>query len=226
MATATQQNTVEELDLGGFTDEGDLSGGRDFIRAGTYHISFTTVNLHPTNRKNEYVNAKRFGFQVLAGTDPSQVGKQGEEDFTNPAASHKDGGKFCLQQLTRLAWKTGLVSLADLGKRVSINWADIVGRQCVVVIVEEEFTRNDGTKGKSSKFKPMGYFAVNDQEAAGIPMHLQALELAGYAAPAANGNGAPAAPAAPAATTAAAPAASAPVAPAPAPADPLAGLKL
>lgn len=192
---------IEDFD--GATEE-DLKGG-NVNAPGYFHVY---IAAEARNEKND---ATKVDFEVLAGTAKGQDGKKAVHFFQDPSPSHKDQGKFCRAMKTRLYLATGLMHAGQIGQKVRIDSAQLVGKQAIVKlkINEKGFAEIDGQE----------IYAVLDPAMGHVPKNAQALTLLQQAAPiqqqVAPVNQAPPA-AAPAA--AAAPAQSAPQAAASAPA--------
>jgi hypothetical protein len=151
-----------ELDLEGL-DEGNLEG-RGRVAPGKYHVEVLDVNEDHDSRTPCLV----FKLGVLAGT---VEGVAGGTMYERLYLSEKARTRVAL-----FARRLGLIGPSDFGQRKTINWADAISRQAVVEVVEEEFTKKDGTKSKSSKLAFAGIFDVNDPRVADVPKDQGALK--------------------------------------------------
>ena len=194
-----------ELDMTDVHGEEDLQGTPAGPADGVYHLYVESVD-----ERREKVDALKVKFGVLTGTVAGQQGKSFVEDFFDPKPSHKDGGQFARKKLIRLAKALGLITPADFGKRVTINWQDAVYRLCVAAVETYEREAN-GKKYMGSRVANggMDLWGPRDDEAAGVPLDEEALKAAAEV----QVNAAPRAQAAVPATNAAAPPVPAPAAP-------------
>lgn len=161
-------NTLDMTDVHG--DE-DLAGSPRGPADGVYHLYADDVD-----ESRAKVDAIKIKFVVLKGTVPGQEGKSFVEDFFDPKASQKDGGKFCLRKRIRLAKALGLITPANFGQKVAINWQDAKYRQ-VVAAVETYEREANGKKYSGSQVANggMDLWGPRDDEAAGCPLDEDAL---------------------------------------------------
>jgi hypothetical protein len=99
--------------------------------------------------------------QILAATVPASVGMTFEEKIY---LSEK-----AMQRAALVAYRLGLITKNDFGKKRRINWAAAKGRQLVVEVIEEEYEKQDGSKGKKSKVAFAGFWDVNHPDVADVP---------------------------------------------------------
>lgn len=175
-------STDYDLDLTDYNDPKDLDAF-DFVKGGQYHAVITEMNLNPVVRvgdnKGNPIDGIEVSYQILNGTTPGQRGKSLTEVLYAPSDTQKDGGKFCKKRLAKFGLATGLISPAQLGQRISINWEAAVGRQIVIHVAEREYTKRDGTKGVGSQLDGLHMYAVTDPVAQAVPKDAEALAILG-----------------------------------------------
>jgi hypothetical protein len=207
------------IDFGDFGSEEELNSGAEIVAEGQYHVAINDIKQED--------NSVVVEFLILTGTVDGQGNKKFNEYFNYPAASHKDGGKFCKQRIGKLLIATGRFTAAELlGKSVNFEWPELQYRQLKISVKHSKSPKKD----KETQLPIPGEFWTNahveglhlygpcDAAAEHIPTDQTAL---GMARDMGQRNAAAPAPAAPA--PAAAPAAAPAPAPAPA-ADQYAGL--
>jgi hypothetical protein len=150
-----------DLDLTDLT-EADLEGGGG-VAPGRYHAQVTGVSQEADGR-TPYLALKLL---VLAGTVAGQTGLTHTERLYLSDKATK--------RLAIFARRLGLISADDFGSRTRPDWEAAVGRQVVVEVVEESYTKTDGTKGKSSKLTFAGIWPVTDERVKDVPKDAQAL---------------------------------------------------
>jgi hypothetical protein len=144
-------------------------------KPGTFHVLVLEVDENPVNNNGEVMNAIRLRGRVLAGTEPTQIGRTVSSLMSNPNMSHKDGGAFATKVHLRLARAVGAISQAAPGQAVSVDWTLAKGKQCVV-----QFGWNKGSDGvERVEVKGGGIYHVGDPEVASIPKDMAALAMMG-----------------------------------------------
>lgn len=190
------------LDMTDVHGDDDLKAGNQGPVDGVYHLYVDGVD-----ESREKVDALKLKFVVLKGTVAGQEGRSFTETFFDPKPGQKDGGTFCRKRLIRLAKALGLITPANYGQKVAINWQDATYRQCVAGVETYERESN-GKKYTGSQVANAGMdlWGPRDDEAAGCPLDEDALKAAAEV----QLNAAPRALAANPATNATAPAAAPP----------------
>lgn len=189
----------------------NVEPGRGFVEKGQYHLIISKVDTAPTKTNGAIIEGFKVTFQVLNGTLQqngicTQTGKSFDELFNYPSPAHRDGGDFAKRLLARLAIATGLVSINDKGKRVSVDWSHLATRQLVAFVDVEEQQGTDGKTYKNSGIEGMHMYGVDDPAVAHVPKDEKSAKFAAKTQPAAvNGSGATAAATQPAPTQPAAP---------------------
>lgn len=160
-----------ELDMSDVHGDEDLENSRQDPADGVYHLCVEEVD-----ERREKVDAMKIKFVVMRGTTPGQEGKRFVETFFDPKASQKDGGKFCRKRLIRFAKAMGLITPADYGTKVRVNWQDALYRHCVAGVESYERESN-GKKYTGSQIANGGtdVWGPRDDEAAGCPLDEDAL---------------------------------------------------
>src|SRR5262245_12220840 len=163
-----------ELDLEGLDEDSLETGG--LVPPGKYHIEVLSVMEDHESKTPCLV----FKLHVLAGTSPEAVGRLLFERVYTSDKARKRGAIFAV--------RLGLVRRADVRERVTVNWDGVVGRQAVVEVVEEEFTKKDGTKSKASRLAFAGIWATDDDRVAEVAKDAEALKRPRQPVPAGEDN--------------------------------------
>jgi hypothetical protein len=143
------------LDLRDITEADLESPSR--VLPGKYHVVIDRVA--PVVKAEH--QTLELAMRVLAGTNASQVGSMHLERLHFTEAARKRIALFAL--------RLGLIRDRDLGRELQIDWSHAVGRQVVVEIAEEKFTRNNGQTATSSKVTFAGIWPVDDSRVADVP---------------------------------------------------------
>jgi hypothetical protein len=160
--------------------------GFDQVKPGRYHVMVNAVDdSFEKSDKSIIVD-----FEILAGTNPSEVNKTIKEYIAVSDEAVKRPVKFALA--------TGLMQESDLGKDLDIDFQKAINRQCVVDVEEHEFTSNrTGKQVKGSRISFLGFHKLGSEDAKGVPLDAEAVKMAGGISIAgqnggkgANGNGA------------------------------------
>ena len=150
----------------------EMVGGSLYLdEPGTYHVVVTEVDEQPEKSSGELLDGFRVKFSVLAGTVPGQEDKLVSILFFNPNMASKDGGAFAKRKQAKFLYATGLLDETNLGKRVSIELSDAVGRQCVIQLEKQD---------DESRFLQLCYdniWHVDHPDAAKFPKNEDALKL-------------------------------------------------
>lgn len=170
-------DAFEELDASDITSPDDLKG-YDYPAAGIYHCVVNKVDAG-----KEKVGGIKFEGQILAGTVANQQGKTWWETMWDPSPDHKDGGKFMRKRKVAFALAVGLITPAQLGKPVSINWDLAVGRQFVAKLDNyERISEKDKKTYKGAEVEGLNFWPVNHADVAAVPKDQVALGLLGQQA--------------------------------------------
>lgn len=167
-----------DLDLTCILTEDDL-GNAPQVPPGKYHVLVTDVKESGKDDKTPFILLKQ---RVLNGTDQHAVGMTIEDRVFLTAGA--------IKRVALVALRLGLISRADLGKNVRVDWSKAKGRELIVEVDTEEYTTKDGAKRTKSKVTFGGVWDVQHPDAQDVPRGNPA------SVPAASGNGRPAAPAA------------------------------
>lgn len=173
-------------DTQGFDSEQDLEG-RQNPKEGVYHLAIQDAD----HESEKAVKAKhlRIQFEVLNGTVPGQEGLSVYQNFKWPDAKHKDGGEFCRKMLTKLLVATGYMHPKQLGKRMEVEWADLVGRQIVAKIKAYKRDGEDGKVYEGVEIDGLHFWHVGHEDAASVPKDAESLEMRPADAPDPEGDG-------------------------------------
>ena len=171
---------VLELGKGGVNSVEDLDGFPR-VKPGRYHFVLTDSDDTFTNSEAFIVKA-----EVLAGTNPTEIGKEHKEYMSISNAA--------LRRIKRLALVMGIITPEQALQPLVVDFTPWHGiGQFVADVIEEEYEGR-----KKAKFGFLDFFTVDSPEAKGIPMNRGALELLTPATASAPQQAAPAADLAPA----------------------------
>jgi len=164
-----QHDPVElELDLAALT-LADMEGDGT-PPPGKYH-----ARVEEVRHVSDQTSFLKFRLTLLAGTDPNGVGCVFSERFYLSDKAKK--------RLAILGHRLQLIADNDLGGRVNIDWAQAIGKQLIVQVVEEEYDSKNG-KAKSAKLAYAGFWGLDDERVKDVPRDQAAVRQA--ASPARN----------------------------------------
>lgn len=159
------------LDTSDFPDE-ESTKGFDYPIPGQYHAVVNNVDEAPTG-----FDGMKVEFIMLAGTGEHQINKRFEEAFFWPRSDAKDGGKFARKRLARLALATGLITPAQLGTQVEIDWEAMKYRQLKLSVTHYERTK-DGKTYKGAQVEGLEMYGPLDPTMAHVPCDPEAIAMA------------------------------------------------
>lgn len=160
-------------DTEGFESEADLEG-RTNPKEGQYHLAIQDVDYE--SEKAVKGKGLRLIFEILAGTVPGQDGLTFTQTFKWPSAEHKDGGEFVRKLITKLLLATGYKHKSEIGKRMEVEWTDLVGRQIVAKL--KAYKRDhEGKHFEGVEIDGLNFWHVDHEDAASVPKDAGALEL-------------------------------------------------
>lgn len=146
---------------------------------GIYHLTLLKVmeDQLPNGDSHDCVSLV---FTVLDGTEKrdgkcSEEGKQTTIVLWYPNYSGRDEGKFARVKLTAAAVALGVITPADCGKNVSLEFNDAIGRQCVA-----KLSKDDSRSDNERTFLQLAYsdiWHVDDPRARSCPKSKPALDL-------------------------------------------------
>lgn len=168
----SEEKEYEEYDVGD-----DLTTGGGFCRApGVYHVVIEEFQRPVVKKDGSLVASADFrvGLQILSGTVGGQENKRFDETFYTPMPSHKDGGKSAKRRIDRFLLAIGAIKPEDRGKKVTIPWGDLAGRQFVCTCVLSE-PNAEGKQYLGINFADI--YHVDDPEVATVPKDAEALKL-------------------------------------------------
>lgn len=158
-----REKNMVMLQLEGTTkDDFEPGQGGDRPEPGMYH---TAVEWCNEKVDDGYVEVS---FVVLAGKPDGQAGKSIRERF-HLQGSDDAKTKTCHKRLGRLALVLGLITEADLGKNVNLDFSACDGRQCVIKVVEREGKDREGNAKKYKNVDFMGFWSLDDKDVANVP---------------------------------------------------------
>jgi len=123
---------------------------------GKYHAKIEDVRR--VSDQTSYVKVR---VALLAGTDPNGVGCLfGERFYLSDKAK---------KRLAILAHRLNLISDDDFGDRRTIDWAQAIGKELIVQVVEEEYEMKSGGKAKRAKLAFAGFWDLADDRVKDVP---------------------------------------------------------
>jgi len=132
----------------------ELEGG-ETVPTGRYH-----ARLESVKRISDMNSHLKLRFTLLAGTNPAGVGHTFQEKlFLTEKAKPR---------LRGIATRMGLLTTANCGERVTINWGDAVGKEFVIEIVDHEFDGKNG-KVKTTQLGYVGVWPLGDERVKDVP---------------------------------------------------------
>ena len=145
--------------------------GADFenVKKGKYHVQINDVKFEQKTKDDEKYTNMVVEYEVLNGTEESEIGKTMKDFFKMAGGSVKRALKLALA--TKITSEEELESLKKRGKGFS-GWEDMVGRQCCVMV--EEDTYQGKTRGKVG----FGIWAIGSDHAKDIPLNNGMLQQA------------------------------------------------
>jgi hypothetical protein len=142
-----------EMDLSEVSPD-DREGGST-VPTGQYH-----ARLESIQRVSDMNSHLKLRFKLLAGTTAAGVGQTFQEKlFLTEKARPR---------LRGIATRMGLLTTANCGERVTINWGDVIGKEFVIEIVDHEFEGKNG-KVKTTQLNFVGVYQLNDERVKDVP---------------------------------------------------------
>lgn len=159
-----------DMDFGGAKKESDL--GQVNVAPGKYHAKIKQVSFA---KMGEYTTL-RVVFKILAGTEESMIGKIHTENFFI-----NDNN---MERLKLIAVRIGLVTEAELDRKIRVQWKVAEGRQVVILIDSRKFHNNKTNREETrSQITYDGIWSVTDERVADVPKDAEYLSYAGLVAP-------------------------------------------
>jgi hypothetical protein len=145
-----------DLNLSGISSEQQLNVDQP-LPDGKYHVALRTIEPNRSGDKPFLTLA----FEVLHGP---YEGRPVTERLYLTENNRKRIHFFAL--------RLGLIGRADLGNTsVRRNWGEAVGKQCVIEVATREYTKKDGSKGKTPSVTYGGIWKLDDPAVADVPKH-------------------------------------------------------
>ena len=168
-----------ELDMTEYDSQEALDAGGN-PAAGTYHaVVAGPPKTDVMDKDHALLDCMEIRFQIICGTTPGQERTSFAERFFYPKAQQKDGGSFCRRRLTKLALAAGLISYADLGRKVAIDWGQIEGQQVVLKVKDRKWTsEKNGTSGTAAELDGISLFHPLDPRVASVPKDIDLIREA------------------------------------------------
>lgn len=167
--TIYQFETAEDVDL-----------GTTYVnQEGTYHIVVTEIEDRPQDeggREQDYLQVTGI---ILAGTVPSQAGRQVRLRFFPPNLNSRDQGKFAKKKLTRLFEAINFTNSETRGKNVAIELDHAIGRQFVAEVERQTYEVRHGKRaGQTAERYDLAFasiFHIDDPAVKDIPKEKTAI---------------------------------------------------
>jgi hypothetical protein len=164
----------DTLDMTELNSADDVKG-YDYPLAGGYHLAVSEVDA-----SREKSNAVFVTFTVLAGKPDGQQNKVFRERFADPSKSHKDEGKFALKRQVALLLATGVLTPADLGKKVNVDWNTLLERQLKAMVknYDREDKDDKNKRHRGAEIDGLSMWGPCDADAHHIPANDICLDVA------------------------------------------------
>ncbi len=148
--------------MNGMTEK-DLEGNNNRPLPGMYHVMIDTVREMPDD------NYVQLDFSVLAGTPEGQENKKLSQRFYI-TGKDDEKTKSCLSRLARVAVETGLMTRADVGKDLDIDFTAAEGRDCVIKVKSRVYVSDKtGEKVNGVEMDFLGIWATDHEEVQQVP---------------------------------------------------------
>lgn len=160
------------------------------VPEGWYHAVLATIK---DDTKAGGTPRLEFTYQILAGSPDGHRAKS--------VVDHLYFKDTTRDRQILYAKRLGLLKKDDFGKTAKFSWDQAVGRKVVIHVMEEEYDKGDGKKGKTSKLfydgvYPEDHPEVRDVPREGQPPRTGAAPGGKQSSPASQSNGKMSAPAA------------------------------
>jgi len=159
------------LDASNTQSEDDIQG-RSRPVAGKYHVAIQ----HAVEKasKHKATPGVEIEFQVVCDgitadgkdTTVGQAGKTMPLFLSYLSEKGDDATKACIDRVVRLALCIGLIKA---GEAKEPDWAEAMGRELVIEIVEGEFENKSGQKQKGSDVAFFGFWSLGNKHVANVP---------------------------------------------------------
>jgi hypothetical protein len=151
----------------------ELSNSSYASKDGRYHCVITEWVENPAKSDDTpMIGAVKVGFEIVEGTEKSEIKKTHNEMFFPPDES-KDGGGFNAIKLTRLC--VAISGVHQPGVEVEITDKDAIGRQLVIELAH----RTDKNNPSKIYFglKGANLFHIDDAEVSDVPKSADHLDV-------------------------------------------------
>ena len=150
------------------------------VKAGRFHASILEATDTPCTKEGVPFEALQVKFSLENGTSPTSIGEEWTLNLYPPGPNDKEYVRM-LRRNTKLAlaMATGLLTRADFGRKgVTVNWSQLKGRQCCIVLELNEYKDRNGkmqrrlqiaAKDPVGDSERIGIYHVHDPLAADIP---------------------------------------------------------
>src|SRR5208283_2311151 len=147
IALQGSENVKTSKDLDGF----------DKILPGRYHAVID--NVDDTFMSKGAEKAVIFTFKIVAGTEASEIGKT-QKEFLTVFYDTPDAAAKGIKHPTKLALVTGLITPAQLGQPLSVDFSAARGRQLVIEIAKHSYKNRDGVQVETTRIPFAGFHSV------------------------------------------------------------------
>lgn len=185
------------IDTSGFgvEDAQPRQGGAACNKAGMYHVHVKDVkkegSIDPDEKGNFKTPCIRLDLEILAGSNPDQIGKVIYHRIYMAKAKRDGAGKTTgfepltdksREQYMRTAYQLGVMSEDDLGKeRASVRWSLAPHRQAIVRVDEDEEDdfKTPGKKRTVYRINFGNFWNVNHEDVKEVAKDPEAMAMAG-----------------------------------------------
>jgi hypothetical protein len=150
----------------------ELTNSSYASKDGLYHVCITEwIENPPKSDDTPMIGAVKVGFEIVEGTDKSEIKKTQNEMFFPPDET-KDGGGFNAIKLTRLV--VAISGVHQPGVETEITEKDAIGRQLILELSH----RPDKTNPQKIYFgvKGANLYHVDDPQVADVPKNAEYLD--------------------------------------------------
>ncbi len=146
---------TEELDLTDDTADSLESGGQ--IRPGWHHAKVEDAYDDPKNQGTLVLLFRVLGGKCSGAAHYERLWGADNAKDAKSATTAKNRRKLFLKRL-------GVIGDGDAGKQVSVDWADAIGRECLIKIKRDTKKQDDGETKEYINLDFAGIYRLNHPE--------------------------------------------------------------
>lgn len=166
-----------------FDTSEDVQGGGGFLsEPGTYHVTITNI-LDGVGKKGKPLEHGGFTVEadVMSGTVKGCESAKWSETLFAPNGSSEKGDEWAKKKITAFLLAVDLMTPSQLGKPISVELSDAIGRQFLVRLQKEmDFNGETGKYDLPGKYLEIAFaniYHVDDPEVKDIPKNGDAIGL-------------------------------------------------